>query len=203
MQGCQLRLAVEPVPGLALPRRRAVREHPRGVLLDALEQRLGAERTRRARRSTGCRRPQRGALRSSRRRRGARTRPRGRRQTPDACGSRRARGRHRARSSRAPRPRRRSPARSRIRPTATIDSPRQRMYASSITSTARRSAPRAGAPRAGRGVATWARSRRSRAPTVSSTRRTSASTGRARARQPPPPGSPRRGAVRRPSRGRS
>ena len=55
----------------------------------------------------------------------------------------------------------------------------------------------------GAGVATWARSRRSRAPTVSSTRRTSASKGRARAPRPPLPGSPRRDAARRPSRGRS
>ena len=47
MQRCELRLAVEPVPGLAFPRRRALREHPRGVLLDALEERFGAERTRR------------------------------------------------------------------------------------------------------------------------------------------------------------
>ncbi len=134
-QGGELRLPVEAVAGLPLPRRRPVLEHPRGVAPNSGAQAVLAERHASRGRSRGSRRPRRAAPRSPRLPRGARTPRRGRRPTPDACGSRRGPGSRRARARRAPPPRRRSPRRSRMRPTASMRSPSQRTKASSSTST--------------------------------------------------------------------
>ncbi len=193
-QGRELGVTVEAVARLRLERRRAGGAHPVAVALDGGAQAALARARAWRGRWRGSRRRLRAAPRSSRRRLGARTPPRGRRRTPRACGSRRGPARAAGRARRARRRRRRASGRSRIRPTASIVSPSQRTKASSSTSTFPSAAPRNGASRPA-GVASCARSR-----TRSLTRESS---GRLPRRPRSPRDSPRRHAAGRPCPDRS
>ena len=141
----ELGLAVEPVAGLRLERRRALHEaSTSGVARPPHEGRPHPRPASRGR-SRGCRRLPRAAPRSSRLPPEARTRRRGRRRTRRACGSRRDPESHTCRGRPTRRRRRRAPG-GHASADGLILWPSQRTNASSSTSTSPSAEPRRGAP---------------------------------------------------------